>query len=107
VLWELRCFFGVWALMLALAWLGSPRRAWISQLGLLAALCLLLPVMSFATLGDHVFAQIARGDWESTGVELTAIAFGVLSAWAAIRLWKKPLSAPAQRKPRANQEAAA
>jgi uncharacterized iron-regulated membrane protein len=106
-LWELRCFFGLWALMLAHAWLCRPRLAWVTQLGLLAALCLLLPLLSFVTLGDHPVAQIARGDWESAGVELTAMAVGVLSAWAAIRLWKKPLSAPAQRKPRANQEAAA
>ena len=107
VLWELRGFFGIWALMLALAWLCRPRQAWITQLGLLAALCLLLPLMSFMTLGDHVFAQIGRGDWESASVELTALAFGVLSAWAAIRLWKKPLPAPAQRIPRANPEIAA
>lgn len=106
-LWELRVFFGLWALMLVQAWLCRPRTAWITQLGLLAALCLLLPVLSWATLGDHLVAQIARGDWESAGVELTAVAFGVLSAWAAIRMWKKPQSAPAQRKPRANQEAAA
>ncbi|MFY0476324.1 PepSY-associated TM helix domain-containing protein [Achromobacter marplatensis] len=107
VLWELRGFFGIWVLMLALAWLCRPRQAWILQLGLLAALCLLLPLMSFIALGDHLFAQIGRGDWESAGVELTAVAFGVLSAWAAIRLWKKPLPAPAQRAPRANQEIAA
>ncbi|WP_332608393.1 PepSY-associated TM helix domain-containing protein [Achromobacter sp. ESBL13] len=106
-LWELRCFFGLWALMLAHAWLTRPRAAWITQLGLLSALCLLLPLVSFATLGDHAVAQIGRGDWESAGVELTAVAFGVLSAWAAIRLWKKPQSAPAQRTPRANHKAAA
>ncbi|MNV39129.1 hypothetical protein D3C71_1306990 [compost metagenome] len=106
-LWELRCFFGLWALMLAHAWLCRPRLAWVTQLGLLAALCLLLPLLSFVTLGDHPVAQIARGDWESAGVELTAMAVGVLSAWAAIRLWKKPQSAPAQRTPRATQKAAA
>lgn len=106
-LWELRCFFLIWALTLAHAWLCAPRRAWIMQLGLLAALCLLLPVASFLMLGDHPVAQIARGDWESAGVELTAIAFGVLCGWAAIRLCRQPLSAPPQRKTRANQEAAA
>lgn len=106
-LWELRCFFGVWALMLAHAWMTRPRRAWITQLGLLSALCLLLPLLSWATLGDHTWAQIGRGDWESLGVDLVAVAIGVLSAWAAIRLWKTPQSAPAQRTPRANQKAAA
>ncbi|MNL86440.1 hypothetical protein D3C87_2151520 [compost metagenome] len=64
-------------------------------------------MLSYATLGDHTVAQMARGDWESAGVELTAVAVGVLSAWAAIRMWKKPQSAPAQRTPRATQKAAA
>ncbi|MGY6271537.1 PepSY-associated TM helix domain-containing protein [Achromobacter denitrificans] len=105
--WELRCFFLVWALALAHAWLCSPRRAWITQLGLLSALCLLLPLLSFATVGDHPYAQIARGDWESAGVELAALAFGVLSGWAALRMRKRPALAPFQRGSRANDEAAA
>ncbi|MGE8688371.1 MAG: PepSY-associated TM helix domain-containing protein [Achromobacter sp.] len=105
--WELRCFFLVWALTLAHAWLCSPRRAWITQLAVLSALCLLLPLLSYATLGDHPYAQIARGDWESAGVELSAIAFGVLSGWAALRLWKRPASAQPQRKSRSNERAAA
>ncbi|PTN41730.1 peptidase, partial [Achromobacter xylosoxidans] len=106
-LWELRCFFLVWALTLAHAWLCSPRRAWISQLVLLSALCLLLPALSFVTLGDHPAAQIARGDWESAGVELTSAAFGVLSGWAALLLWRRPASAPVRRNPRSDAEAAA
>lgn len=108
--WEVRVFFIVWALTLAHAWLCTPRRAWIGQLGLLAALCLLLPVLSLVTLGDHPLAQIGRGDWESAGVELTAMATGLAAAWAAIRLRNQPLSAPPQgtpRPPRAPQEAAA
>lgn len=105
--WELRGFFLIWALTLVHAWLCSPRRAWIAQLGLLSALCLLLPLLSFATLGDHPYAQIARGDWESAGVELGALAFGVLSGWAALHVWKRPASAPSRRKSRANEEAAA
>ncbi|CAB3742137.1 hypothetical protein LMG3458_05929 [Achromobacter deleyi] len=108
--WEVRVFFIVWALTLAHAWLCTPRRAWIGQLGLLAALCLLLPVLSLVTLGDHPLAQIGRGDWESAGVELTAMATGLAAAWAAIRLRNQPLSAPPKgtpRPPRAPQEAAA
>jgi len=105
--WELRGFFLIWALTLAHAWISAPRRAWIAQLTLLSALCLLLPLLSFVTVGDHPYAQIARGDWESAGVELSALAFGVLSGWAALHLWKRPASAPSQRKSRANEEAAA
>ncbi len=105
--WEIRVFFIVWALTLAHAWLCTPRRAWIWQLGLLSALCLLLPALSLLTLGDHPVAQIARGDWESAGVELTSVVTGLLAGWAAIRLRNKPLSAPPPRKTRAQQEAAA
>ncbi|WYX50252.1 PepSY-associated TM helix domain-containing protein [Achromobacter xylosoxidans] len=105
--WELRAFFIVWALTLAHAWLCSPRRAWLWQLGLLSALCLLLPLLSLMTLGDHPLAQIARGDWESAGVELTAVAIGVAAGWAALRLGRKPLSAPPPRDTRASREATA
>ena len=54
------------------ACLRSEKRAWIEQLGLLAALCLLLPLLNLLTTGDHLAAQCARGDWESAGVELCA-----------------------------------
>lgn len=105
--WELRAFFIVWALTLAHAWLCAPRRAWIGQLATLSALCLLLPLLSLATIGDHPLAQIARGDWESAGVELTAVATGLAAGWAALRLRKKPLSAPPPRNARPPQEATA
>jgi len=105
--WELRAFFIIWALTLAHAWLCTPRRAWIGQLAALSALCLLLPLLSLATIGDHPLAQIARGDWESAGVELTAVATGLAAGWAALRLRKKPLSAPPPRNARPPQEATA
>ena len=44
--WELRAFFGVWFVMLVHACLRAEKRAWIEQLGLLAALCLLLAACS-------------------------------------------------------------
>lgn len=76
-------------------------------MGLLSALCLLLPLLSLLTLGDHPLAQIARGDWESAGVELTAVATGLAAGWAALRLHRKPLSAPPPRNARPPQEATA
>jgi hypothetical protein len=83
--WEVRAFFGVWCLTLLHACLRREKRAWIEQLGLLAALCLLLPLLNLLTTGDNLAAQCARGDLESAGVELCAIAFGLLAAWGA---WK-------------------
>jgi len=82
--WELRVFFGLWLLALVHALVRKPAHAWREQLGLLAALCLLLPVLNFATTGDHPWAQWRRGDWESAGVEGVAMAFG-LAAVGAVR----------------------
>ncbi|WP_065309713.1 PepSY-associated TM helix domain-containing protein [Janthinobacterium psychrotolerans] len=81
--WEVRAFFGAWLLTLAHACLRSEKRAWIEQLALLAALCLLLPLLNLLSTGDNLAAQFARGDLESAGVELCAIAFGLLAAWGA------------------------
>ena len=80
--WELAVFFGLWSLALVHALVRAPAVAWQEQLGLLAALCLLLPLLNWITVGDSLPAQIARGDWESAGVELCAMALGLLAAWA-------------------------
>jgi uncharacterized iron-regulated membrane protein len=81
---ELHVFFALWALALLHAFMRSPARAWREQLGALAALCLLLPVLNVLTTGDHLPAQLLRGDWESAGVEFGALAFG-LAALGALR----------------------
>ncbi|PIF74135.1 putative iron-regulated membrane protein [Variovorax sp. 54] len=81
---ELQVFFALWALALVHAFVRQPARAWREQLGALAALCLLLPVLNFVTTGDHLLAQLLRSDWESLGVELGVVAFG-LAALGALR----------------------
>ncbi|MBG6219794.1 putative iron-regulated membrane protein [Janthinobacterium sp. CG_23.4] len=87
--WEVRAFFGVWLLMLVHACLRAEKRAWIEQLCLLAVLCLLLPVLNVLSTGDNLTAQVARGDWESAGVELGSMAFGLLAAWGAWKVHKR------------------
>ncbi|MFZ4873503.1 PepSY-associated TM helix domain-containing protein [Janthinobacterium sp. Mn2066] len=87
--WEVRAFFGVWFLMLLHACLRPEKRGWIEQLALLAVLCLLLPVLNVLSTGDNLLAQIARGDWESAGVELCSVAFGLLAAWGAWKVHKR------------------
>ena len=67
---------------------------------MLAALCLLLPVLNVLSTGDNLAAQISRGDWESAGVELGSVAFGLLAAWGAWKVHKrkeKPLKKAAAR----------
>ncbi|MGJ7530686.1 PepSY-associated TM helix domain-containing protein [Variovorax sp. GB1P17] len=86
--WELRVFFGLWLLALVHALLRRPGAAWREQMGLLAALCLLLPVLNFATTGDWPLAQWLRGDWESAGVEGVAMVFG-LAALGGMRVLRR------------------
>ena len=100
--WEVRAFFGVWLLTLLHACLRSEKRAWIEQLGLLAALCLLLPLLNLLTTGDNLAAQCARGDLESAGVELCAIAFGLLAAWGAWKVGTRKSTAAAKKTPPAH-----
>ncbi|WP_180126110.1 PepSY domain-containing protein [Rhodoferax sp. BLA1] len=83
---ELQVFFGVWLMTLVHACARTPQRAWREQLWALSALCLLLPVLNGLTAGDHLIAEISRGDWESAGVELTSMAFGLLAGWGALLL---------------------
>lgn len=98
--WELRVFFGLWLLTLVHALLRKPAAAWREQMGLFAALCLLLPVLNFATTGDHPWAQWRRGDWESAGVESVAMAFGLAAVGAvrSLRRRARPSTANASKK---------
>lgn len=85
--WELVVFFALWTLALLHALLRAPSLAWRDQMAALALLCLLLPVLSFVTTGDHLAAHLLQGDWESAGVELFTLAVGVAAAaaWAWMR----------------------
>ena len=91
--WELAVFFGVWALALVHALARPAAAAWKEQLGLLAALCLLLPLLNALTVGDHLPAQLLRGDWESAGVELFAIATGLAAFWGLRWMARRKASA--------------
>ncbi|MDC8758709.1 PepSY-associated TM helix domain-containing protein [Janthinobacterium fluminis] len=103
--WEVRAFFAVWVLMLMHALVRPAARAWVEQLGLLAALCLLLPLLNIVSTGDSMAAQIARGDWESAGVELCSLAFAALAGWGAFKLHTRKHQAAAA-KPAPRQPAA-
>lgn len=81
--WEVRLFFLVWAGSLGHAAWRPPRSAWREQLGVAAFLCLGLPGLNWLVTGDHFAAALARGDAMTAGVELVAIACGVLLLAAA------------------------
>lgn len=98
--WEIAVFFAVWLLSVVHAGLRSVARAWVEQLLALAALCLLLPLLNWLTVGDQLFSYLQRGDGERAGVELVALGTGVLSLWGAWRL-TRPRRAPAAGRQRA------
>jgi len=87
--WEIRAFFMVWLAALVHAAARPRASAWIEQLALGALLCVGLPVLNALTTGRHVGGYIAAADWQSAGVELTAIGFGVLLAVAALKVHRK------------------
>ncbi|MGE0254799.1 MAG: PepSY-associated TM helix domain-containing protein [Alphaproteobacteria bacterium] len=84
--WEVRAFYGVWALALGHAMLrGGGARAWAEQLAVAGGLCLLLPVVNALTATHHLGATLAAGDWRLAGVDLTALALGLGLLWPARR----------------------
>lgn len=96
--WEVRCFFGAWALAAIHPLLRPVMRAWREQLWAGAALFAALPVLNAATSASNLAATIARGDWVLAGFDLTALAAGLVlgvMAWKVGR-WK-PGARPARR----------
>lgn len=91
--WELRVFFAIWALALVHGLLRSPAAAWREQMGALAALSLLLPLLNWWTTGDHLPAYMQEGDWESAGVELFVLTVGVAALGVVRHLRRRVLQA--------------
>ncbi|MDR2335056.1 MAG: PepSY domain-containing protein [Burkholderiaceae bacterium] len=103
--WEIGLFFGVWGVAVVHAWCRPPRSAWMEQLAVLAALCLLLPWLNLLTTGEMLVTQVLHDDWESAGVESVCIAAGVLAIWA-LRWLRRP-EGSTQRTPRGEKQGAA
>ncbi|MCU1062630.1 PepSY domain-containing protein [Stenotrophomonas maltophilia] len=100
--WEIRIFLLAWAVSLLHALWRPPRQAWIEQLWLAAVLCLALPLVNLATTGQHLVMYLQRGAWQQAGVELTALAFGLVLARMAVMLqrrWPQVQEAPRSAKP--------
>ncbi|MGE8319233.1 MAG: PepSY-associated TM helix domain-containing protein [Comamonas sp.] len=102
--WELGGFFALWILALAHALARPPASAWREQLGALAALCLLLPLLNLLTTGAFLPLHLLHGDWESAGVELFALTIGV--AAAATARWLRRRGPAVQRQGRPGAPAA-
>lgn len=94
--WEIRLFFLAWAATVPHALLRPPRRAWSEQLAVASGLAAGAPLVSALVNHDHLFAQLARGDYELAGVEFGAIALGLLLALAAWAAGRPPVAAGPQ-----------
>ncbi|MFD4837387.1 PepSY-associated TM helix domain-containing protein [Achromobacter sp. NPDC058515] len=92
--WEIRFFFAVWAASLAHALWRPTRRAWIEQMAVAALLCLGLPVLNWATTGQHLWAYARNGTWQPAAVEIAALAFGLALACSAQALRRHWTDAP-------------
>ncbi len=84
--WEIRAFFGIWVVTAFYALWRNPAKAWIEQLLTAALMCLTLPILNWATTGQHLGVYLAQQDWERALVEITAIGLGALLAYAAYKL---------------------
>lgn len=97
--WELGAFFAAWLLCLLHALARPPAAAWREQLGVLAVLCLALPVLNALTTDEHLLAYLLEGDWESAGVELFVVAAGLCALWA-LRVQRQRRAMGAARAPK-------
>ena len=90
--WEMHSLFIVWALSFAHAGARELKRAWREQVGLLAALFLLLPLLNAITSEAHLGVSLRQGDWVRASFDGFAFAFGA----ALCLVWRRltPARAP-------------
>jgi len=100
IFWEVACFWICWGLALAHAALRPPRVAWIEQYAATALLCLGLPVLGFLVPNSSLVEMVAVGDWKTAGVDLSCLIAGVIFAWVAWSIHKRPI---VETKPRARR----
>ncbi len=74
----------------------KPAAAWREQFAAAAVLCLGVPVVNVATADTGLAIALANGDWMRAGVDLTALAFGLIAAAIAFHLTKAGLRGPAR-----------
>ena len=98
--WEVRCFFLVWAMSYVAAALQPASRAWSMQFALGAVSFALLPVVNAMTTITHFGNSLRQGLWIYAGFDLSALA---IAATLGIAAW---CSAPASEAKHSNCESA-
>lgn len=84
--WEVHCMFLAWLGCFVHAVARPMHRAWPEQCWLVAAVFLGLPVVNWLTTNLHLGVTLLAGNWALAGVDLTAIATGVVALLVAIAL---------------------
>jgi uncharacterized iron-regulated membrane protein len=98
--WEIRIFFGLWAVAMLHALIRPARRAWIEQFAAAAFLGLAIPVLNALTTHRHLGASLREGDWAMAGMDLGLAGMGALGGVIAWKLARRPETVPVQRKKR-------
>lgn len=104
---ERQWFFGAWLLCLPHALLRPRVAAWREQLWLAAILAALLPFAVRFSGGLSLPQALLQGRGAVAGVELAALAFAALLAWAGYRIASVKPALPRARPARPLPEAAA
>lgn len=86
---EIRAFFLIWLGCLLHAALRPSGPAWREQTACLALLCLGLPLLNWATTGQHVLVYLGAGDWQRASVELVALGLGAAALLVLPRLGRR------------------
>lgn len=92
--WEIGIFFATWLAMLPHAAFRPAARALVEQLGLAAMLCAAPPLLDALAAGDHLARSLRQGDWAIPGIDLGALAVGLLLAGAALAVARATAAFP-------------
>lgn len=87
---EIKFFFIAWLVSAIHATICPHRNAWIEQLTIGAGLYFALPVINALTGGRALWSSLYHQQWMVASVDLALILIGVLLAWSAYKVYRKP-----------------
>lgn len=99
--WEVHAMFIAWGVLLLHGFVRPPRRGWIEQLSLTAALLAGLPVFNLVATQRGVLASLQAGDTAMAVMDLTLLALGAAFAAMALGVVRHKPGAPKARKAKA------
>jgi hypothetical protein len=76
----------VLALAVILSFTREPIVAARDLLSAAALCCLAIPILDAVLTPDNLVSSLMRGDWELAGIDLAALVFAAVFAWASMRV---------------------